>query len=61
MHRTRGAFFEEKTMYDFIKWLDDSDVAYLVMLALFLAMANLHSKAMEENTRLRKLLKKAMR
>jgi hypothetical protein len=48
-------------MYEFIKWLDDSDVAYLVMLALFLAMAKLHSKAMKENTRLRKILKKAMR
>jgi hypothetical protein len=48
-------------MIDFIKWLDDSDVAYLIMLALFLAMASLHSKAMKENTRLRKLLKKAMR
>jgi hypothetical protein len=48
-------------MIDFIKFLDDSDVAYLVMLALFLAMAKLHSKAIEENTRLRKLLKRAMR
>jgi len=48
-------------MIDFIKWLDDSDVAYLIMLALFLAMASLHSKAMKENTRLRKLLKRAMR
>ena len=48
-------------MIDFIKFLDDSDVAYVVMLALFLAMAKLHSKAMEENTRLRKLLKRAMR
>ena len=48
-------------MYEFIKFLDDSNVAYLVMLALFLAMAKLHSKAMEENTRLRKLLKRAMR
>ena len=48
-------------MDEFIKWLDDSDVAYLIMLALFLAMASLHSKAMKENTRLRKLLKKAMR
>jgi len=48
-------------MIDFIKFLDDSDLAYLVMLALFLAMAKLHSKAMEENTRLRKLLKRAMR
>lgn len=48
-------------MIDFMKFLDDSDVAYLIMLALFLAMAKLHSKAMEENTRLRKLLKRAMR
>jgi hypothetical protein len=55
------AFFEVNKMIDFIKFLDDSDVAYLVMLALFLAMAKLHSKAIEENTRLRKLLKRAMR
>jgi hypothetical protein len=48
-------------MIEFIKFLDDSNVAYLIMLALFLAMAKLHSKAMEENTRLRKLLKRAMR
>jgi len=48
-------------MIEFIKWLDDSDLTYLVMLALFLAMAKLHSKAMQENTRLRKLLKRAMR
>ena len=48
-------------MIDFMKFLDDSDVAYLIMLALFLAMAKLHAKAMEENTRLRKLLKRAMR
>jgi len=48
-------------MIEFIKFLDDSNVAYLIMLALFLAMAKLYSKAMGENTRLRKILKKAMR
>jgi hypothetical protein len=42
-------------------WLDESNAAYLVMLACFLAMGALHSVQSKEVTRLRKLLKQAMR
>lgn len=42
-------------------WLDESNAAYLIMLACFLAMSALHYVQSREVTRLRKLLKQAMR
>lgn len=48
-------------MLAFIVWLDESNAAYLVMIACFLVMAGLYSVQAKEASRLRKLLKQAMR
>lgn len=48
-------------MIDFLRWLDESNAAYLVMLACFLGMAALHTVQAKEVKRLRKILKQAMR
>ena len=42
-------------------WLDESNAAYLLMLACFLAMAALHYVQTREVSRLGKLLIQAMR
>jgi hypothetical protein len=42
-------------------WLDQSGAAYLLMIGCFLAMAALHYVQTREVTRLRKLLRQAMR
>jgi hypothetical protein len=42
-------------------WLDESNAAYLLMIGCFLAMAALHYVQTREVTRLRKLLRQAMR
>lgn len=44
-----------------LMWLDQSGVAYLLMMVCFFGMAVLHSVQTREVTRLRKLLKQAMR
>lgn len=46
---------------DFMRWLDESNAAYLVMITLFLIMAFLQNESANEVARLRKLLKQAMR
>lgn len=48
-------------MISFLHWLDESNAAYLVMLACFLGMAALHTVQAKEVKRLRKILKQAMR
>jgi hypothetical protein len=42
-------------------WLDESNAAYLLMIGCFLAMGALHYVQTREVSRLRKLLKQAMR
>jgi hypothetical protein len=44
----------------FLTWLDESNVAYLVMILCFLVMAWLQNKLHKENIRLRKVLSKAV-
>jgi hypothetical protein len=40
-----------------LTYLDESNLAYLLMIVGFLLMARLNNKAMDENKRLRRLLK----
>lgn len=42
---------------EFLTYLDASNIAYLLMIVGFLLMARLNNKAMDENKRLRRLLK----
>ena len=42
---------------EFLTYLDESNIAYLLMIVGFLLMARLNNKAMDENKRLRRLLK----
>jgi hypothetical protein len=48
-------------MIEFLKYLDESNIAYLIMLFCFLLMARLHLNAVAEITRLRKIMKQVMR
>ena len=40
-----------------ITYLDETGIAYLLMIIGFLVMARMNNKAMDENKRLRRLLK----
>ena len=42
---------------EFLTYLDESNIAYLLMIVGFLLMARLNNKVMDENKRLRHLLK----
>ena len=42
---------------EFLTYLDESNIAYLLMIVGFLFMARLNNKVMDENKRLRRLLK----
>jgi len=46
---------------EFLTWLDESNVAYLIMLFCFLVITRLHLNAVAEITRLRKIMKQVMR
>jgi hypothetical protein len=50
-----------KEIYDFLLMLDNTGIAYLLFLLGFLLMADYCFTAQAEVTRLRKLLKQAMR
>ena len=50
-----------KEIYDFLVMLDNTGAAYLLFLLGFLLMANYYFIAQNEVTRLRKLLKQAMK
>jgi len=41
----------------FLQYLDESNLAYLIMIVCFLAMARLNNKTADENIRLRRILK----
>jgi hypothetical protein len=49
-----------ETIINFLQWLDTSNVAYLVMILLFLIMTGLYNGLHEENKRLRRLLRNAV-
>ena len=48
-------------MIEFLQYLDESNLAYLIMLFCFLLMARLHLNALTEIARLRAVLKQVMR
>jgi hypothetical protein len=48
-------------MIEFLHYLDESNLAYLIMLFCFLVMTRLHLNALTEITRLRKIMKQVMR
>jgi hypothetical protein len=48
-------------MIEFLHYLDESNLAYLIMLFCFLVMTRLHLNAVAEITRLRKIMKQVMR
>jgi len=45
---------------EFLTWLDESNVAYLLMIGFFLVMAAMHRNVVKENKRLRRLLRNAV-
>jgi len=47
-------------LIEYLTWLDESNVAYLLMMLFSLAMVWLHSSALDEITRLRRALKNAV-
>jgi positive regulator of sigma E activity len=51
----------ERIMIEFLQYLDESNLAYLIMLFCFLVMTRLHLNALTEITRLRKIMKQVMR
>jgi hypothetical protein len=48
-------------MIEFLQYLDESNLAYLIMLFCFLVMTRLHLNAVAEITRLRKIMKQVAR
>jgi hypothetical protein len=48
-------------MIEFLQYLDESNLAYLIMLFCFLLMTRLHLNAVAEITRLRKIMKQVLR
>ena len=48
-------------MIEFVQYLDESNLAYLIMLFCFLLMARSRAKAVGEVARLRKIMKQVMR
>ena len=47
-------------MIEFLEYLDESNIAYMLFFLCFLIMARLYDIALKENIRLRKLLHKAI-
>ena len=45
---------------EFLTWLDESNVAYLLMIAFFIGLYKLHDDVIKENKRLRRLLRNAV-
>ena len=46
---------------EFLKYLDESNIAYLLMLLMFFIMVGLYDGISKENTRLRKMLRNAVK
>jgi hypothetical protein len=47
-------------LIEYLTWLDESNVAYLLMIGFFIVMAMLHRTVAKENKRLRALLRKTV-
>ena len=47
-------------LIEYLTWLDESNVAYLLMIGFFLIMYKLHDGVIKENKRLRRLLRNAV-
>ena len=47
-------------LIEYLTWLDESNVAYILMIALFIGLYKLHDDVVEENKRLRRLLRNAV-
>jgi hypothetical protein len=45
---------------EILTWLDESNVAYLLMIGFFIGMYKLHDDVIKENKRLRALLRKTV-
>lgn len=48
-------------LIEFLKYLDESNIAYLLMIAFFLVIGGFNNVAQKENKRLRKLLRNAVK
>lgn len=48
-------------LIEFLKYLDDSNIAYLLMIAFFLVIGGFNNVAQKENKRLRKLLRNTVK
>jgi len=47
-------------LIEYLTWLDESNVAYLLMIAFFIVLYKLHDDVVRENKRLRRLLRNAV-
>jgi hypothetical protein len=47
-------------LIEYLTWLDESNVAYLLMIAFFIGLYKLHDDVIKENKRLRALLRKTV-
>ena len=47
-------------LIEYLTWLDESNVAYLLMILCFIVMAMMHHTVAKENKRLRRLLRNAV-
>ena len=47
-------------LIEILTWLDESNVAYLLMIGFFIGMYKLHDDVIKENKRLRRLLRNAV-
>lgn len=47
-------------LIEYLTWLDESNVAYLLMIGFFIVMAMMHGSVVKENKRLRTLLRNAV-
>jgi hypothetical protein len=47
-------------LIEYLTWLDESNVAYLLMIAFFIVMAMMHGSVVKENKRLRAILRKTI-
>lgn len=47
-------------LIEYLTWLDESNTAYLLMIAFFIIMYKLYDGVIKENKRLRRLLRNAV-
>lgn len=47
-------------LIEILTWLDESNTAYLLMMVIYIGLYKLHDDVVEENKRLRRLLRNAV-